>query len=255
MRRSTSVTLVCGLFLLSSLPAAAQSTPNPAMNTPDQLAWQFFIQVNSRAGGNNALFETWASDTDTFKPIPQFPTTATPLALRQPAVLRSAGRRCKGPAGCFPPFRPVRLPRGIAAQQGVVRLHRGEQPVQGIRPARRVRQDHCISGRRDGGQGELEAGDRYSSFSGGRVTLADVPKLYHVNTGSDGKQYAFVSMHIISKAVPNWTWATFEHQFNPARCDIIGCRDLFGAQTSPVQPNPARSRAIPIASRRRRLPR
>ena len=64
------------------------------------------------------------------------------------------------------------------------------------------------------------------AFSLGRVTLADVPKLYHVNTGSDGQQYAFVSMHIISKAVPNWTWATFEHQFNPARCDIIGCRDL-----------------------------
>ena len=38
-----------------------------------------------RAGGNNALFETWASDTDTFKPNPQFPTTATPMALRQPA--------------------------------------------------------------------------------------------------------------------------------------------------------------------------
>src|SRR6476661_7760208 len=64
MRRSTSVTLVCGLFLLSSLPVAAQSTPNPAMTTPDQVAWQFFIQVNSRASGSNALFETWASDTD-----------------------------------------------------------------------------------------------------------------------------------------------------------------------------------------------
>ena len=81
MRRSTSITLVCGLFLLSSLPAAAQSTPNPAMTTPDQVAWQFFVQVNSRAGGSNALFETWASDTDTFKPTPQFPTTATPMAL------------------------------------------------------------------------------------------------------------------------------------------------------------------------------
>jgi len=86
MRRSTSATLVCGLFLLSSLPAAAQSTPNPAMTTPDQVAWQFFIQVNSRASGSNALFETWASDTDTFKPVPQFPTTVTPMVLREPVV-------------------------------------------------------------------------------------------------------------------------------------------------------------------------
>src|ERR1700682_5315198 len=86
MRRLINTALVCGLFLLPHLPAAAQSTPNPAMTTPDQVAWQFFVQVNSRAGGSNALFETWASDTDTFKPTPQFPTTATPMALREPVV-------------------------------------------------------------------------------------------------------------------------------------------------------------------------
>jgi hypothetical protein len=43
-------------------------------------------------------------------------------------------------------------------------------------------------------------------------------------------------MHVISKQVPNWTWATFEHRFNPGRCDVIGCRDSFGAQTPLVQP-------------------
>ena len=45
-------------------------------------------------------------------------------------------------------------------------------------------------------------------------------------------------MHVISKLVPNWTWATFEHQLNPGRCDILSCRDLFGAQTAVVPPNP-----------------
>lgn len=58
--------------------------------------------------------------------------------------------------------------------------------------------------------------------------------LYHVNTASDGKQYALVSMHIISKQVPNWTWATFEHQNNAGRCDYIGCRDSFGATSQYV---------------------
>ncbi|MGY3281587.1 TlpA disulfide reductase family protein, partial [Bradyrhizobium sp. S3.7.6] len=66
MRRLVNAALGCGLCLLPVVPATAQSTPNPAMNSPDQLAWQFFIQVNTLAGGNNALFETWASDTDTF---------------------------------------------------------------------------------------------------------------------------------------------------------------------------------------------
>ena len=75
------------------------------------------------------------------------------------------------------------------------------------------------------------------SFMLNRVSLADVPKVFHVNTGSDGKQYALIAMHVISKLVPNWTWATFEHQLNPARCDIIGCRDTFGAQIPVVNPN------------------
>ncbi|MBV8701296.1 MAG: hypothetical protein JO052_26115, partial [Bradyrhizobium sp.] len=85
MRGSVRAAFVCALSLLSSVPVTAQ-TPNPAMNAPDQLAWQFFIQVNTSAGGSNALFETWASDTDTFNPAPQFPTTAAPLALHPPVV-------------------------------------------------------------------------------------------------------------------------------------------------------------------------
>lgn len=44
-------------------------------------------------------------------------------------------------------------------------------------------------------------------------------------------------MHVISKLVPNWTWATFEHKNNLGRCDIIGCKDGFGAQQAFVPPN------------------
>ena len=68
-------------------------------------------------------------------------------------------------------------------------------------------------------------------FTHNRVTVAEVPQLYHVSTAND-VQYALVAMHVISKLVPNWTWATFEHRFNPARCDVIGCKDMFGAQTA-----------------------
>jgi hypothetical protein len=50
------------------------------------------------------------------------------------------------------------------------------------------------------------------------------------------QQYALVAMHVISKLVPNWTWATFEHQGNRGRCDFIGCKDLFGATDNYVPP-------------------
>jgi hypothetical protein len=83
------------------------------------------------------------------------------------------------------------------------------------------------------------------AFTNNRVTVAQVPQLYHVNTGADGNQWALLSMHIISKFVPNWTWATFEHKFNPARCDIIGCKDMFGAQPPVVHPNQQANQGYP----------
>ncbi|MCW5842356.1 MAG: hypothetical protein KIT77_13995 [Caldilinea sp.] len=44
--------------------------------------------------------------------------------------------------------------------------------------------------------------------------------------------YYLVAMHISSKDIPNWVWATFEHVNNPGRCDYTGCNDSFG-YTSP----------------------
>src|SRR5262249_30425568 len=57
----------------------------------------------------------------------------------------------------------------------------------------------------------------------------DDPSRFHWNVDCDHKKWKLVAMHIITKAVPNWTWATFEHVDNPGRCDYMGCHDAFGA--------------------------
>lgn len=54
--------------------------------------------------------------------------------------------------------------------------------------------------------------------------------------GGGQTEYALIAMHVISKQVPSWTWATFEHQANPGRCDFMGCRDSYGAATPYVAP-------------------
>ena len=72
-----------------SASVMAQTDPNPALNTPDKLAWTLFIQVNTdakTAGNNNALFETWASDGETFTPNPVWPATPSPMSLRPRAL-------------------------------------------------------------------------------------------------------------------------------------------------------------------------
>src|ERR1043166_6000332 len=109
MRRSIGAALAFGLLLPSGFSATAQ---NLAMTAPDQVAWQLFIQANTRAGGNNSMFETWASDTDTFQTTPQFPTGAEVHAAQRP-ILPNARRQVLQRSGQLLPA----LPPGASAGQ------------------------------------------------------------------------------------------------------------------------------------------
>ncbi|MGY3533430.1 hypothetical protein [Bradyrhizobium sp. USDA 4452] len=239
MRRSIDTLLVCGLLVLLGLPAAAQSPPNPAMSAPDQVAWQLFIQANTRAGGSNSTFETWASDTDLFQPNPQFPAAATPPSLRPPILPQVAREGVQQSGGLLPA-----LPPGAA--QGQMEETRHNKPTfdfivqnnlykrSGVKAAFGKQLSFPVDSIEV--KGNWMPVSDIPQFTNNKVTVAQVPQLYHVNSAA-GVQYALVSMHVISKQVPNWTWATFEHRFNPGRCDIIGCRDNFGVQTAFVPSN------------------
>jgi hypothetical protein len=228
-------------------PVVAQTDPNPALNVPDKLAWTLFIQVNTdakTAGNNNALFETWASDGETFTPNPVWPATPSPMSLR-PRALSLESRAARFPPG--PPGRllPQAVPGGSDGQPEETRRNR---PTFDFIVKNKL---FIISGLK----AAFAAGTPFSfpedsievkanwvelghlkGFNGFSGSAADAAKLYHVNKASDGKEYALVAMHVISKLVPNWTWATFEHKDNPGRCDVFGCRDAFGAQEHVVAP-------------------
>jgi hypothetical protein len=52
----------------------------------------------------------------------------------------------------------------------------------------------------------------------------------------NGNCFALAGMHLISKLLNQWIWATFEAQFtatNPLRCMVLSCIDMFGS--NPVQ--------------------
>ena len=59
---------------------------------------------------------------------------------------------------------------------------------------------------------------------------------YHWNYDATGQLYGLVALHIVSKALPNWLWATFEWSGNPGRCDYNGCNDSFGVTPAIVAP-------------------
>jgi hypothetical protein len=54
----------------------------------------------------------------------------------------------------------------------------------------------------------------------------------HIET-VDGNCFGLAGMHVISKLLDRWIWATFEPQnmtTNPNRCAVLGCTDVFGAK-------------------------
>ena len=57
------------------------------------------------------------------------------------------------------------------------------------------------------------------------------PQGVHIET-INNVCYALGGVHLISKLVNKWIWATFEPQnatTNPQRCKVLGCRDAFGS--------------------------
>jgi hypothetical protein len=76
-----------------------------------------------------------------------------------------------------------------------------------------------------------------SSFSNPTFACPDpTHQLYTENI--DGTCYALVGIHLISKALPDWIWATFEPNSqitNPNRCDpalYVDCYDPWGTTSS-----------------------
>lgn len=216
--------------------AIAQNDPNPAMNNPDKQAWELFFQVNgiaASAGNNNALFETWANDGDTFKPVPAWPSGAGPTK-GGPRALSFVLQHLK--------FKVVPGGKDLVSEE--TRRNRPDfdfivqnnlYKVSGLKTAYEASKTITFPVDSIEVKANWVEVDRLKEFNGFQGSAEEAAKIYHVNTAG-GKQYALVAFHIISKLVPNWTWATFEHKDNPGRCDVIGCSDKFGAAIPYVAP-------------------
>jgi hypothetical protein len=231
--------------------AAAQTPdPDPAFNNPDKVSWDLFALVNKAVPGvnNNVLFETWAANEDTFKQNPIFPGSAAPPSCAS-ALVASAPQ-------AQPALTPVASPKilNVPALLAFAPRLPGLQPhvVPGAtedQPSEEVRRNRTTFDFIICNKYHTKAGLRVAFAAGQPISFPvdsmevkanwvpagnRSPSEYHINTASDNKRYALVSMHIISKQVPNWTWATFEQKDNLGRCDIIGCHDSFGAVVQDV---------------------
>lgn len=223
--------------------AVAETAHDPALNNPDEQSWELFMTVNASvagAGDNNALFETWASDGDTFRPSPVWPDSAAPMQIG-PRALSLALERVHSR------FTPEVLPGGAALIGEETRRNKPDFDfivqnelfkLSGLRAAYSAAKPIAFPVDSIEVKANWVEVGRLTEFNGFAGSPVEARAAYHVNS-TGGKQYALVSFHIISKLAPNWTWATFEHKDNPGRCDVLGCKDRFGAADAYVAPRSA----------------
>lgn len=249
----------------------------------DQLSWAAFVSVVQPAPApcpqGTVMFETWATDAQTFTPNPVWPSCGAPgvaavagvVAGRQgsrfqPSLLNRAhmptGLRTTAealPVPCNPPGNaaagnfPASPPTTNCVAEEVVRnklsydyiTQKNVSPfTTGLNTQSALAVAYTQTAPIAFPSGALEVKIDWVSVpvliawlgaNGVTVTQDFVKKNYFMTSDGSGNQYAMTSMHISQKLqqLPNWLWATFEHQMNPGRCDTMGCYDQFGA----VAPN------------------
>ena len=230
--------------------------PNPAMNDPDQFNWGLFAQVNQpipdtdqvkftskntnvELTTNNVLWETWADDVCTFPDSPKLANPPTwdgcaDVKTFQTSSQLSQARQGTGPTEALACDEKDITPENPNCEE----VHRNRPAFDYIMQNKLWYQEGLAVAFAAGGEVKfpIEAIEVKANW----IPLppgADKNQ-YHWNHDQEGDVWVMIAMHIMSKAVPNWTWATWEWEGNPGRCDYLGCLDTFGVIPANVASNP-----------------
>lgn len=259
-------------------PVAASGGLLPSGLHSDRAAWQHFAGIVAPAGRGRVEFETWAGDEHIYTETPAWPSdeAASVKRLRRGVLQRLTMPHALGDDS------------GASADCGAVASPAaGNFPVQGLQPgqqpcfAEEVRRNlasyrYIVQNQLNTRAGLAAA---YQKAQGGwRVSLPEdavqvkadwVPvetliawlgrngvrlgaaqvRAQFYTTIAQGTSYALVAMHISSKELPTWVWASFEHRLNPGRCDTMGCSDSFGATARKVAPQGVSNAQYPACAK------
>jgi hypothetical protein len=202
------------------------------MTHPDKFAWKIFVEINHSGGNgtNDTVWETWALQDDVYKDPNQKP--AFPGIAHQPLRLQSSAQ--------LEVFRERR--KAMAPQEGVQIQFIPNNPKEEEVRINKTTFDFIVDNQLWYLQGQIAAFGKglplnfkpdAKEVKAHWKEINETDKLrYHWQTGSDGKTYGLSALHLMTKDLPNWFWATWEHIDNPERCKINGCKDAFGLTLS-----------------------
>jgi hypothetical protein len=238
---------------------AVSARPGPVdgvSQNSDAFLWNLFTQFAAPvdpARRSPVVFETWASDADTFSKTPHWPAVDEPKEFQASVLNRLANPHATGTpidVPCSPP--------GNAAVGGFPTSGTPTPCIAEETKRNRPLYDYIVSNGLNTQAGlavayakkfQVVMPTSAIAVKGDWVPLVTLVKwipsigsveearrLYYTAT-VDGVEYAVVSLHVSSRQNPNWVWGTFEHQLNPGRCDDLGCFDTFGSTVPAVFPN------------------
>lgn len=235
-----------------------------SVNRPVQIGWSF------RERRRQAYWETWATDGETFPdcPDPARPPTwpGDSYRLKRLGPRAQTAIRPDGPQlpltwyvlqGGVPVGTTVVNPQEVRRNQASFDYIVGEQLFYTEGLAAAYQRAHAAVAATSGSTAQAMAAVlRVVDFpveaieiKADWVPVADIPpaqrsQFYRnvaVTVAPDGTrttaEYGLVAMHIMTKQVPFWFWATWLNKNVLGRCDDIGCRDDFGVTPSYTAPH------------------
>ena len=232
--------------------------PGLALTHPDQFNWTLLVALSKKAPANlqfpvganttnNAVWETWADDPFTFPPNPDpsnppkwenrnnksiSPHPVTQLQLRAQKLTRSVKKRGFHVEAIIPTGGGEVVFRNKSSFEFIIKNNLFYQEGLAAAFKKGVNEEGFPSGVQlsfDLAAVELKAVYR-------KLDATLTKDNCHWNYGADGSAYGLIALHIMSKQLPNWTWATWEWSGNtpdqpngnPGRSDWYGSRDSFG---------------------------
>lgn len=256
--------------------AALKLDRNAAENHPYLWAWKSFAEVNrpthvrEPGGGSLVRWETWASDAETFPvcPDPSNPPTWPGYNLRD-KLLKKSQLLAQSPADVDWYTLVNGVPTVTAVLKYTEDVRRNEASfdyivdnglyyTEGLADAfaqAEAAVDEVVANENGNTARAMQAVSGVVKFPAKAievkadwVPLDDIPIEqrgdYYQSWAipDDGstlvpRRYGLVALHIMTKDLPQWFWATWMNKNVLGRCDYYGCRDDFGMEPSFTPPN------------------
>jgi len=210
---------------------------NPAVQAPDQFAWKRFAELNAPAGNNQVKWQTFANQADLYvaNPNPNKPPTYPgPEKTHQLRIAPSRQRLLARGLDLLSAHQPESTECSSASVQEEVRLNRDVF-------------NFVVGSKLWYVEGQVAAFNQGTTVNFPTTALevkanwkpitANEKSAYLWAEGSNHQLYGLVAMHVLSKDVPNWFWATFEHKSNPCYGKYLAPQDNFGFPNGASKPS------------------